>query len=251
MSHLSICDSVNLSDVTSAITSAAKTRSFLYSRSGCTPWNSAFFPPNFSPPWFKLLKVLDMGSVDFTTYPGEIEQLILLRKMVKLRHIRLTGEGINKIGMQYPHEQYPFLLDNLQNLSWVDPWSCRDLLFGTPNIKKLGFRGQLIDGGCLSFPHLSFLNHLQELKLFNTVHNCSSNSLKSIQFPPNLKKLTLKKTNLKWDVMSTLVKEIKEEQESMGNNWLQILIRTTNLEALIGCNYNLRSMDTSMEEACC
>ncbi|GMP93044.1 hypothetical protein CsSME_00043037 [Camellia sinensis var. sinensis] len=393
MSHLSICDSVNLSDVTSVITSAAKTRSFLYFRSGCTPWNSAFFPPNFSPPWFKLLKVLDMGSVDFTTYPGEIEQLILLRylalslvslypqtylpdsisnlwnletlilsthilvpcanqlmnlsltrqemhkflgthssvtlpygirKMVKLRHIRLTGEGINKIGMQYPHDQYPFLLDNLQTLSWVDPWSCRDLLFGTPNIRKLGFRGQLIDGGCLSFPHLSFLNHLQELKLFNTGHNCSSNSLKSIQFPPNLKKLTLKKTNLKWDAMSTLVKllpnlevlklllhactgqhwetsdgefpqlkllklesleimqwevssnhfptlqrlqlvnchglenipseigdiptlqvievhqcnpclansarEIKEEQESMGNNWLQILIRTTNLE---------------------
>ncbi|THG16097.1 hypothetical protein TEA_014819 [Camellia sinensis var. sinensis] len=336
--------SVNLSDVTSVITSAAKTRSFLYFRSGCTPWNSDFFPPNFSPPWFKLLKVLDMGSVDFTTYPGEIEQLILLRqemhkflgthssvtlpygirKMVKLRHIRLTGEGINKIGMQYPHDQYPFLLDNLQTLSWVDPWSCRDLLFGTPNIRKLGFRGQLIDGGCLSFPHLTFLNHLQELKLFNTGHNCSSNSLKSIQFPPNLKKLTLKKTNLKWDAMSTLVKllpnlevlklllhactgqhwetsdgefpqlkllklesleimqwdvssnhfptlqrlqlvnchglenipseigdiptlqvievhqcnpclvnsarEIKEEQESMGNNWLQILIRTTNLE---------------------
>ncbi|CAL5430489.1 unnamed protein product [Camellia sinensis] len=395
MSQLSICDSVNLSDVTSVITSAAKTRSFLYFRSGCTPWNSAFFPPNFSPPWFKLLKVLDMGSVDFTTYPGEIEQLILLRylalslvslypqtylpdsisnlwnletlilsthilvpcanqlmnlsltrqqmhkflgthssvtlpygirNMVKLRHIRLTGEGINKIGMQYPHDKYPFLLDNLQTLSWVDPWSCRDLLFGTPNIRKLGFRGQLIDGGCLSFPHLSFLNHLQELKLFNTGHNCSSNSLKSIQFPPNLKKLTLKKTNLKWDAMSTLVKllpnlevlklllhactgqhwetsdgefpqlkllklesleimqwdvssnhfptlqrlqlvnchglknipseigdiptlqvievhecnpclvnsarEIKEEQESMGNYWLQILIRTTNLERM-------------------
>ncbi|KAF5939342.1 hypothetical protein HYC85_023601 [Camellia sinensis] len=370
MSHLSICDSVNLSDVTSVITSAAKTRSFLYFRSGCTPWNSAFFPPNFSPPWFKLLRYLALSLVSLypqTYLPDSIsnlwnlETLILsthilvpcanqlmnlsltrqemhkflgthssvtlpygIRKMVKLRHIRLTGEGINKIGMQYPHDQYPFLLDNLQTLSWVDPWSCRDLLFGTPNIRKLGFRGQLIDGGCLSFPHLSFLNHLQELKLFNTGHNCSSNSLKSIQFPPNLKKLTLKKTNLKWDAMSTLVKllpnlevlklllhactgqhwetsdgefpqlkllklesleimqwevssnhfptlqrlqlvnchglenipseigdiptlqvievhqcnpclansarEIKEEQESMGNNWLQILIRTTNLE---------------------
>ncbi|KAI7993362.1 hypothetical protein LOK49_LG11G00489 [Camellia lanceoleosa] len=129
-----------------------------------------------------------------------------IRKMVKLRHIRLTGERINKIGMQYPHDQYPFVLDNLQTVSWVDPWSCQDLLFGTPNIRKLGFRGQLIDRGCLSFPHLGFLNHLQELKLFNTGHNCSSNSLKSIQFPPNLKKLTLKKTNLKWDAMSTLVK---------------------------------------------
>ncbi|GMP93046.1 hypothetical protein CsSME_00043037 [Camellia sinensis var. sinensis] len=225
--------------------------------------------------------------------------------------------GINKIGMQYPHDQYPFLLDNLQTLSWVDPWSCRDLLFGTPNIRKLGFRGQLIDGGC---------------------HNCSSNSLKSIQFPPNLKKLTLKKTNLKWDAMSTLVKllpnlevlklllhactgqhwetsdgefpqlkllklesleimqwevssnhfptlqrlqlvnchglenipseigdiptlqvievhqcnpclansarEIKEEQESMGNNWLQILIRTTNLEAC--CTFLKNVSDTSL-----
>lgn len=122
--------------------------------------------------------------------------------MVKLRHIRLTGHGTHRI------ERCPaFLLENLQTLSWVNPTSCQDFLAGTPNIRKLGFRGQLIFGGCLSFPHLDVLNNLQELKLFNTGSTelgWLSNNLGTVKFPTNLKKLTLKETYLKWEEMSTL-----------------------------------------------
>lgn len=127
-----------------------------------------------------------------------------VRNMVKLRHIRLTGHGIHRIERQ---DYLPFLLDNLQTLSWVNPTSCQAFLVGTPNIRKLGFRGPLISGGCLSFPHLDNLTNLQELKLFNTGSKeivWLSYNLGRVKFPPNLKKLTLKETYLKWEEMSTL-----------------------------------------------
>ncbi|KAH7833340.1 hypothetical protein Vadar_005259 [Vaccinium darrowii] len=140
-------------------------------------------------------------------FPGKSSSVTLphcVRNMVKLRHIRLTGLGIHRIERQ---DYRPFLLDNLQTLSWVNPTSCQAFLAGTPNIRKLGFRGPLISEGCLCFPHLDILSNLQELKLFNASSKeivCSSCILGNVKFPPNLKKLTLKKTYLKWEEISTL-----------------------------------------------
>lgn len=140
-----------------------------------------------------------------------------IRKMVKLRHIRFTGPGTLQIEGQDPHTPYPFSMDVLQTLSWVDPWSCGDFLAGTPNLRKLGFRGRIAEEHVvnhlqeLKFPDIDFLNHLQELKLFNTCISKSggwSANLGGIRFPANLKKLTLARTFLNWDEMCTLGKSV-------------------------------------------
>ncbi|XP_057478505.1 uncharacterized protein LOC130765918 [Actinidia eriantha] len=55
------------------------------------------------------------------------------------------------------------------------------------------------------FPDIYSLNHLQELKLFNTSF-ADSSSLRNLRLPKTLKKLTLARTFLNWDEMSTLGK---------------------------------------------
>ncbi|XP_028114677.1 putative late blight resistance protein homolog R1B-16, partial [Camellia sinensis] len=129
-----------------------------------------------------------------------------------------------------PYDCYPFSLDNLQTLSLVDPQSCGDFLGGTRNLKRLGFQGHVECGGCLTFPRLDSLNNLQELRLFNTIWyldtGIRSNNLGGIKFPSNLKKLTLKKTYLGWDEMSTLSKLLPNleclkllEKACNGQSW--------------------------------
>ncbi|PSR91028.1 Late blight resistance protein like [Actinidia chinensis var. chinensis] len=133
-------------------------------------------------------------------------------KMVKLRHLFLTGEGIHKIETPDPKDHYPSSLNSLHTLSSLDPsqWPSRDFLARTPNLRKLGFRGEIVSQGWgrLTFPDIYFLNHLQKLKLINTRLCISgwSTNLRSIKFPPNLTSLTLERTYLKWDEMSTLGK---------------------------------------------
>ncbi|KAL7000754.1 hypothetical protein U1Q18_001906 [Sarracenia purpurea var. burkii] len=144
-----------------------------------------------------------------------------IRKMVKLRHIRLTAKGIHKIEGRKFGAHYPFSLNDLQTLSRVDPWSCKDFIAGTPNLKKLGFWGPIEKQGCLTFPDLYLLNQLQELKLHHTGFQESGIRLKGIKFPTNrksltlergirfpinLKKLTLERTFLSWDEISNLGK---------------------------------------------
>ncbi|KAI7994913.1 hypothetical protein LOK49_LG11G00567 [Camellia lanceoleosa] len=61
----------------------------------------------------------------------------------------------------------------------------------------------------LMFPDLHFLDHLQELKLWNEgVFNRDAHVLGRIKLPLNLTKLTLKNTYLKWDEVSTLGKSL-------------------------------------------
>ncbi|KAL7000805.1 hypothetical protein U1Q18_001955 [Sarracenia purpurea var. burkii] len=129
-----------------------------------------------------------------------------IRKMVKLRHIGLTAKGGHKLKEQDPDARYPFSLDDLQTLSWVDPYYWEDFIAGTPNLKKLGFWGHIVSRKCLMFPDLYFLNQLQELKLHHTGSVEFGVRLKGIRFPTNLKKLTFERTYLSWDEISTLGK---------------------------------------------
>ncbi|PSS29088.1 Late blight resistance protein like [Actinidia chinensis var. chinensis] len=127
-----------------------------------------------------------------------------IREMVTLRHLTIKrGRLIN----EEPDAIYPFSLDNLQTLSSIDAWSCRDFLAGTPNIRKLGIQGCIFKNGLFTFPDTDFLNHLQKLKLCGQFRS-SLIRLGGVRFPTNLKKLTLTETQLKWNEMSTLGKSL-------------------------------------------
>ncbi|KAL7181151.1 hypothetical protein ACSBR1_040087 [Camellia fascicularis] len=170
------------------------------------------------------LETLILSSESSITLPQSI------RKMEKLRHLHFVGGRRYVIECQDRYDCYPFSLDNLQTLSLVHPQSCTDFLGGTRNLKRLGFQGLVECGGCLTFPRLDSLNNLEELRLFNTIWSLDigirSNKLGGIKFPTNLKKLTLKKTCLDWDEMSTLSKLLPNleclkllEKACNGQSW--------------------------------
>ncbi|CAL5428028.1 unnamed protein product [Camellia sinensis] len=244
------CFSSNIFRKTKVIPSALNIRSCLCFVSDYIPFNSL----QFLFQCFKLLRVLDMSLIDFTVYPSEIEQLVLLRylsldfmwthlagdvsvryfpssisnlwnletfvlrtsveylklprslwKMVNLRHLSVSGRGIFVIGRPYPNDHIS--LDNLQTLSSVDPWSCKDILAMTPNLKKLDIHGAIIQYlERLMFLDISFLNHLQKLTLCSKLEGFKFINLRRIKFPPNLKQLTLKEVFINWDEISILGK---------------------------------------------
>ncbi|KAA8535370.1 hypothetical protein F0562_030373 [Nyssa sinensis] len=139
-------------------------------------------------------------------------------KLVKLRHIQIPrGSYADKL----TDDVYPLVLDNLQTISQVRPTkSFENVLARTPNLKKLGFCGNLISESTrcfyLTFPDLSSLNYLETLKLSSlmdpqyflceSLNHCKPCVFQWDKFPPNLKKLTLQDTCLAWEEMSILGK---------------------------------------------
>ncbi|GFZ13003.1 hypothetical protein Acr_23g0013880 [Actinidia rufa] len=158
-------------------------------------------------PWYEFVRVLRTSDGMISRYPSKIEKLVHLREMVTLRHLHLTGKR-GTLRIEGPGAIYPVSLDNLQTLSTVDAWSCRDFLAGTLNIRKLGIRGCIRKNGLFTFPDTYFLNHLQELKLWCSVVGGPSIRLGGVRFPTNLKKLTLAEFTVKWNEMSTLGKSL-------------------------------------------
>ncbi|XP_057493228.1 putative late blight resistance protein homolog R1A-10 isoform X1 [Actinidia eriantha] len=130
-----------------------------------------------------------------------------IRGMVTLRHLHVT-EKLGTLRIEEPDDIYPFSLDNLQTLSYINALSCRDFLAGTPNIRKLGIEGHVVKNGLFTFPDTDFLNHLQELKLWRRGYGSWPIRLDGARFPTNLKKLTLMESRVKWNEMSTLGKSL-------------------------------------------
>ncbi|XP_057488151.1 putative late blight resistance protein homolog R1B-16 isoform X2 [Actinidia eriantha] len=129
-----------------------------------------------------------------------------IRKMVTLRHLHITTKrGTSTI--KEPGAIYPFLLDNLQTFSDIDARSC-NFLAGTPNIRKLGIQGCIFKNGLFTYPDTDFLNHLQELKVWCGRFCSFPIQLGGVRFPTNLKKLTLMRSRVKWNEMSTLGKSL-------------------------------------------
>ncbi|KAL8241589.1 hypothetical protein R6Q59_011891 [Mikania micrantha] len=131
--------------------------------------------------------------------------------MVNLRHLYIkSGENL----MEEPSVVQvtgkdgcpcPSTLASLQTLSQVSPKSCHNIFSKTPNLRKLGFYGPLVSRpGDLKFPDLGSLVRLQKLKLLNTFsHPKARRSWNPIEFPGNLKKLTLLNTGMDWEEMRT------------------------------------------------
>ncbi|KAH7865587.1 hypothetical protein Vadar_008653 [Vaccinium darrowii] len=80
----------------------------------------------------------------------------------------------------------------------------------TPNLRKLGFFGELkSQDGVLMIPHLEFLKFLEKLNITYLRYMGepvpSSRTLPAaLKFPPTITQLTLKDTHLKWEELSIL-----------------------------------------------
>ncbi|KAI3736391.1 hypothetical protein L6452_15930 [Arctium lappa] len=124
----------------------------------------------------------------------------------------------------------PLINENLRTMSKVSPKTCTDVIFArTPNLQKLGVRGNLMslmeetDGSC-KFDNITKLTHLETLKLLNDTYPISPldgrlrGLLEWYKFPPKLKKLTLSDTMLNWENMSVLGKLPGLEVLKLGDN---------------------------------
>ncbi|CAL5354687.1 unnamed protein product [Camellia sinensis] len=232
--------------ISASTTSGQNIRSLLFFNSGCAgSWYPRFLSPSFKrlkvldtsfiqifkcPIELKelvLLRYLTLDIVEedimrfilppFISNLCYLETLILRTShnfvdlvnvwtMKNIRHLCVSGNGKFRLP-DFPLFDNRPLYDNLQTLSWV--FYRKEFLVGTPNLKKLGLYGRMVDKKSLMFPDLHFLDHLQELKLWNEgVFNRNAHVLGRIKLPLNLTKLTLKNTYLNWDEMSTLGKSL-------------------------------------------
>ncbi|KAI3516831.1 hypothetical protein L1887_15905 [Cichorium endivia] len=127
--------------------------------------------------------------------------------MVNLRHLYIkAGENLIEEPCYIKViETSSSGLGSLQTLSQVSPQSCHNIFSRTPNLRKLGFCGPLISSlGDIEFPNIRSLEHLQKLKLLNTIpYPEPTRSCNPLMFPEKLKKLTLSNTGLDWEEMWT------------------------------------------------
>ncbi|XP_058201773.1 putative late blight resistance protein homolog R1A-10 [Rhododendron vialii] len=130
-----------------------------------------------------------------------------LFKMVKLRHLH-SKRGV----FQYhPHNHSPdrsSKLESLQTLHSICPCEeCRNFLLRTPNLRKLGFYGDLISNDfVLMFPDLEYLEYLETLSFCQRgfLMNRATTLPPVVKFPRTVTWLTLKNTFLKWEELSIL-----------------------------------------------
>ncbi|KAJ9554317.1 hypothetical protein OSB04_018362 [Centaurea solstitialis] len=127
--------------------------------------------------------------------------------MVNLRHIYIkSGENLIEepcFVQVTDNDGCPNVLSSLQTLSQVSPQSCHNIFSRTPNLRKIGFCGPLISSeGDLEFPNIRSLEHLQKLKLLNTIpFPGATRSCNPLMFPEKLRKLTLSNTSMDWEEM--------------------------------------------------
>ncbi|KAL2485140.1 Disease resistance protein (CC-NBS-LRR class) family [Abeliophyllum distichum] len=135
-------------------------------------------------------------------------------KMIRLRHLETNAStSLSDLVSKKRCNEEDSLID-LRTLSTISPETCREDVFErTPNLSKLGIRGQLaklfeVKGGSSLFDNVKRLNSLENLKLFNDVLDVQNSNGKIVsppdKFPLNLKKLTLNGTQLDWKYISTL-----------------------------------------------
>nr|XP_017239557.1 PREDICTED: putative late blight resistance protein homolog R1B-16 [Daucus carota subsp. sativus] len=186
----------------------------------------------------KLMRTLDLSSIELLVFPTELLQLVQLRylelqfrtgnppesishlkelqtlimssrmhivvpnntwKMKHLKHFCIKS-GVNLVNFSSVDDNSS-LLEHLQTMSLVSPTrSCRHMLARTYNLQKLGLCGPMTTAsGDLKFPDICHLKQLTTLKLLNTIPLCKVARLSdSFLFPETLKSLSLSNTYLGW-----------------------------------------------------
>ncbi|KVH88773.1 disease resistance protein RPP13-like [Cynara cardunculus var. scolymus] len=155
-----------------------------------------------------------------------------LWKLLQLRHVYTSAASDLPTPSSKSRKgvKDPLVNENLRTMSKVSPNTCTDVIFArTPNLQKLGVRGNLMSlmeekkGSC-KFDNIAKLTHLETLKLLNDTYPISplDGKLHGLpgwyKFPPKLKKLTLSDTMLNWEHMSVLGKLPSLEVLKLGDN---------------------------------
>ncbi|KAL1563995.1 putative late blight resistance protein R1B-23 [Salvia divinorum] len=228
------------------------------------------------PDAFELLRVLELISIRYRQFPAKVTKLIHLRyvtlhieelsilpeplsqlwnlqtlvvetksrsitmkaniwKMYRLRHLKLKAAIV--LDPKWDGEGG----ENLQKLSRLAPESYTTKVFERAcNLIELGLRGKLAT--LFSAMSMENLSLLERLKLMNDVPSDSEPLPRLPQsnfFPPNLKRLTLSKTFLDWEHMSTLAEiqslEVLKLKENAftGTSWNAAASVFENLQVLV------------------
>ncbi|XP_058194589.1 putative late blight resistance protein homolog R1B-13 [Rhododendron vialii] len=126
--------------------------------------------------------------------------------MVKLRHL-YTKRALFKYHHVSYDEDKENMLDSLQTLHQMCICEhCLRFLERTPNLRKLGLRGDLgLQGGdLLMLPDLEFLKCLEILNVDPWFNN-KRVTRTGLKLPPTLTRLTLRFTLLKWEELSIIL----------------------------------------------
>ncbi|MFS7960675.1 putative virus X resistance protein-like, coiled-coil [Helianthus anomalus] len=162
----------------------------------------------------------------------KIEVKADLWKLLQLRHVYTSAASVLPTPSSNSRKggKDPLVNENLKTMSKVSPNSCTDVILArTPNLQKLGVRGNLAllleeKKGICKFDNIAKLSHLEKLKLLNDTYPISplDGKLRALpdwyKFPPKLKKLTLSDTMLEWEQMSVLGKLLALEVLKLGDN---------------------------------
>ncbi|KAJ0538824.1 putative P-loop containing nucleoside triphosphate hydrolase, leucine-rich repeat domain superfamily [Helianthus annuus] len=162
----------------------------------------------------------------------KIEVKADLWKLLQLRHVYTSAASVLPTPSSNSRKggKDPLVNENLKTMSKVSPNSCTDVILArTPNLQKLGIRGNLSllleeKKGICKFDNIAKLSHLEKLKLLNDTYPISplDGKLRALpdwyKFPPKLKKLTLSDTMLEWEQMSVLGKLLALEVLKLGDN---------------------------------
>ncbi|GFS31379.1 hypothetical protein Acr_00g0016980 [Actinidia rufa] len=163
---------------------------------------------------FPLLRVLAAWNVGIEVIPDDIHKLIHLSncpmlniwKMKELRHLHFHRQLRLSEPPKKVEDDSGDVLMNLQTLYCISPDNCTERVFSMlPNLLKLGIYGNLEDHRLSrKFQNFSKLNRLLTLKLERDRSCKKLDSLRYVEFPPNISKLTLVETQLLEDPMDIL-----------------------------------------------
>nr|GME17735.1 putative late blight resistance protein homolog R1B-14 [Ipomoea batatas] len=179
----------------------------------------------------------NMQTLIFNTSKSAVQVKADIWSMPKLRHILANAS------LEFPSppkngkdkSSASSSRADIQTLSTISPNSCiEDIFAKTPNLQKLGVRGNLAElleskGGICLFDNIHKLHNLDNLKLLHESANDQGSMLWTFprpeKFPRKLRKLTLHRTSFSWKDISTLASLDKlevlklEESAVKGNTW--------------------------------
>nr|GMD16773.1 putative late blight resistance protein homolog R1B-14 [Ipomoea batatas] len=199
------------------------------------------------PKSFPILRVMDVESLKFKLLPKQLYELSYLKYLAVSTDLKLLPKVFSRLWniqtlvfnttenslevkadiwsmskLRHVHSNTSMLLPpppknnsgsiEIQTLSTISPSSCtEEILEKTPNLQKLGIRGNLAElmeskGGVSLFDNLQRLDYLENLKLINNVHQTSKlrRFPHADKFPRTLRKMTLSNTSFEWKDLNIL-----------------------------------------------
>ncbi|KAG8379815.1 hypothetical protein BUALT_Bualt07G0128700 [Buddleja alternifolia] len=144
--------------------------------------------------------ISSLVNLEFLLVNGKVCISSSILKMVKLRYLQADEARFDQDCDPSSLANY-----NLQMLSTVNVYNLKDeeILKCLTNLRKLKYRCEPLmvgDGSSYRYPDLRFLSQLESLHMINVLRY--EIAAVEINFPLNIKKLTLSGLNLPWEKMS-------------------------------------------------